>query len=129
MGVRGGRAVGLGHGTAEIFLPFGGRTFSQAIVQEGQLLHPEMIARFLRRPAEDDPAAVDHEQPVRQMHVLQHVRGADHRATAVGQVAEQFHQFELRGRVQPTGGFVQEEHCRPAQQFHADAHAFALAAR
>ena len=102
--------------------------------RDGRRGRPASARRNTPSPAAASPAKTSRppvrmNKPVRQKHVLHHVRRANRpcsrrrRESAAEPII-----FNSAAGIEPARGFVEEKHRRTAQQFHADAHALALPA-
>ena len=75
------------------------------------------VQQLGRRSLEDEPAAVDHDQPVADLLELrQHVGGDDDRAIAAGEPADQPAHLVHAGRIEPVDRLVEDQQLRVAQQ-------------
>ena len=100
----------------------------QPLVEGDELAHAEVLARFLRRALKGEAAAGEHQELIHEVRIFDHVRGADDGAAAIRDIAQQLHERELRGRIEPGGGLIEKQNRRAHEQLHAHADALALAA-
>ena len=89
----------------------------------------KVFQRLVGRAVKSQVAAFGQEYDlIAHHHVFGGVGDQDHRAPAIGQVAEQLHHLRLGAGVQAGGGLVQEEQPRLGEQLDAHGHPLALAA-
>jgi hypothetical protein len=89
-----------------------------------------MRAQLGRTPFGYDGAAVQQRQPVAAAGLFQNVGGEqDRHAFVVAQALDVAREVAARGRVEPRGGLVHQQHLRPVKQGLGDFHAPPQAAR
>ena len=101
----------------------------QPLVHLGEILHAEVAPRLGRAAGEGQVAVASKEyHPVTPVDAGRLVCREDDGDPALAEPAQQTHDVGRGRRIEPGGGFVEEEEAWPGQQLHGDTGPLALAA-